>query len=131
MPRKLISSGSPFEKSVGFSRAVRVGNRIEVAGTAPIAPDGSPAAPGDAYGQTCRCLDIISEAISEAGGKLADVVRTRIFITDLAVWEQVAKAHGEYFGEIRPAATMVIVKGLLNPEWFVEIEAIAVCEGGS
>ncbi len=123
MTRKLISSGSPYEASIGFSRAVRVGNTITVAGTAPIAEDGSTACPGDAFGQTRRCLEIIKAAIEEAGGSLADVVRTRLLVTDKSVWEEVGRAHGEFFAEIRPASTMVEVKGLVRDDWLVEIEA--------
>ncbi len=128
MNRRLISSASPFEKSVGFSRAVRVGNVIEVAGTAPIGPDGKTVSPGQAYEQARRCLEVIQSAIKEAGGRLQDVIRTRIFITDVAHWEDVAKAHGEFFSDIRPAATMVVVDGLLDADWVVEIEASAVCD---
>lgn len=126
MERKRVSSGSPYEPTIGFSRAVRVGDRIIVSGTGPIAPDGSSAAVGDAYGQAKRCLEIIKQAIEEAGGKLGDVVRTRQFITDLSVWEEVGKAHGEFFADIRPASTMVVVSGLVRPEWLVEIEAEAI-----
>ena len=121
--KKRISSGSPFEKSIGFSRAVRVGDHIFVAGTAPIAEDGSPAFPGDAYLQTKYCLQIIQKAIEEAGGRLEDVVRTRVFLTDVTKWEEAGKAHGEFFRDIRPAATMLEVSRLINPEWYVEIEA--------
>jgi enamine deaminase RidA (YjgF/YER057c/UK114 family) len=102
---------------------VRVGNVIAVSGTAPIGPDGKTVGKGDAHTQARRCLQIIKEAIEEAGGSLEDVVRTRIYITDLAVWEQVGKAHGEFFAEIRPAATMAVVKSLVDPAWLVEIEA--------
>ena len=123
MKRKNISSGSPFEKSIGFSRAVRTDNMISVSGTAPIADDGSPAFPGDLYNQTKHCLTIIDKAICEAGGTMENVVRTRMFLTDIARWEEAARAHGEFFAEIRPAATMVEVKGLINPQWLVEIEA--------
>ena len=123
MSRKLISSGSPYEESIGFSRAVRVGNTISVSGTAPIQPDGSTASPGHAYGQTKRCLEIIKKAIEDAGGKLSDVVRTRILVTDMSRWEDIGKAHGEFFHDIKPAATMVEVKGLVRDDWLVEIEA--------
>jgi len=124
--RKLISSGSPYEQEIGFSRAVRLGDVVHVAGTAPIARDGSTACPGDAAGQTRRCLEIIRRAIEEAGGSLEDVVRTRIYATDISRWEEIGKAHGEAFSEIRPAATMVEVTRLLRPDWLVEIEADAV-----
>ena len=128
MSRQLISSGSPYEKPIGFSRAVRVGNVIAVAGTGPIAPDGSTASPGDAHGQARRCLEIIKEAVEAAGGRLEDVIRTRMMVCDISVWEDVARAHGEYFGEIRPASTLVEVKGFVKPDWLVEIEAEAIVE---
>lgn len=128
VPRQLISSGSPYEKPIGFSRAVRVGNRIVVSGTGPIAEDGSTASPGDAYGQAKRCLTIIKQAIGKGGGKLEQVVRTRIYLTDFKVWEEVARAHGDFFSEIRPASTMVVVAGLVREDWLVEIEAEAVLE---
>jgi enamine deaminase RidA (YjgF/YER057c/UK114 family) len=126
MTRQNISSGSPFEKSIGFSRAVRIGNMLSVSGTAPIADDGSPAFPGDLYNQTRRCLEIIEKAIKEAGGSLQNVIRTRMFMTDISRWEEAAKAHGEVFTDIRPAATMVEVKGLINPAWLIEMEADCV-----
>jgi enamine deaminase RidA (YjgF/YER057c/UK114 family) len=126
--RKNISSGSPYEKSVGFSRAVRIGKRISVSGTAPIADDGSAAFPGDAYRQTRRCLDIIKQAIEEAGGSLTDVIRTRVYLTKAETWSEVAKAHGEYFSSIRPACTFVEVSRLIDPQWLVEIEAEAELE---
>lgn len=126
MTRKLVSSGSPYEKPIGFSRAVRIGNMIAVAGTAPIAPDGTTACPGDAYGQARRCLEIIKEAIEAAGGRLEGVIRTRLYLTDMSKWEDVGRAHGEFFGDIRPASTMVEVKGLVRPDWLVEMEADCV-----
>jgi enamine deaminase RidA (YjgF/YER057c/UK114 family) len=126
MPRQNISSGSPFEKPIGFSRAVRIGARIAVSGTAPIAPDGSTAHPGDMYGQTLRCLAIIQEAIEKAGGGLEDVIRTRVYLTDAERWQDAASAHGKIFGDIRPACTFIAVKGLIDPDWLVEIEAEAV-----
>ncbi len=121
--RKNISSGSPYENVIGFARAVRAGNIVSVSGTGPIAPDGSTACPGDAYGQAMRCLEIIASALKEAGCELENVVRTRMYITDASVQEEVGRAHAEYFREIKPAATMVVVKGLVRPEWLVEIEA--------
>jgi enamine deaminase RidA (YjgF/YER057c/UK114 family) len=124
--RQNISSGSPFEKPIGFSRAVRMGDRIAVAGTAPIAADGSVAHPGDMYRQTLRCLDIIREAIEAAGGRLTDVIRTRVFLTDAVRWQDAASAHGKIFGDIRPACTFVEVSRLIDPEWLVEIEAECV-----
>ena len=125
MKRTLVSSASPYEKEIGFSRAVRVGNVIAVSGTAPIMPDGSTACPNDAVGQTRWCVTIIKDAIEQAGGSLADVIRTRIYLTDASLWEEVGRAHGEFFAEIRPAATMVVVKALLRDDWLVEIEADA------
>lgn len=123
--RKNISSGSPYEEPIGFSRAVRIGDRICVSGTAPIAPDGSTTAPGDVYLQTKRCLDIIKKAIEDAGGSLPDVIRTRVYLTDAQTWKEAAKAHGEFFSTIKPACTFVEVSGLINPDWLVEIEAEA------
>jgi enamine deaminase RidA (YjgF/YER057c/UK114 family) len=126
--RKLISSGSPFEPKIGFSRAVRIGPFVAVAGTAPIAADGGVAAPGDVYGQTKRCLDIISQAIGNAGLGLQSVIRTRVMLTDISRWEEAARAHGEVFSGIRPAYTFVEVKGLINRDWLVEIEADCVAD---
>lgn len=126
--RQLISSGSPFEPKIGFSRAVRIGPIVAVAGTAPIARDGSVSAPDDVYGQTRRCLEIISQAIACAGLGLESVIRTRVMLTDISRWEEAARAHGEVFVDIRPASTFVEVKGLVNREWLVEIEADCVAE---
>jgi enamine deaminase RidA (YjgF/YER057c/UK114 family) len=126
--RKLISSGSPFEPKIGFSRAVRIGPFVAVAGTAPIAADGGVAAPGDVYGQTKRCLEIISQAIGNAGLGLQSVIRTRVMLTDISRWEEAARAHGEAFSGIRPACTFVEVKGLINRDWLVEIEADCVAD---
>ena len=123
--RRKASSGSPFEATIGFSRAVRVGDRILVSGTAPVEPDGS-STPGDAEAQARRCFAIILAAIEQLGGSAADVVRTRMFITDSADAEAVGRAHGAVFREIRPAATMVVIAALLRPEWKVEIEAEAI-----
>ncbi len=128
MDRKLYTSGSPYEKTFGFSRAVKVGNLLVVSGTGPIAPDGTTASVGDAYGQAMRCLEIIKNAIEEAGGELDNVIRTRMYITDTSVQDAVGKAHGAYFSEIKPAATMVVVKGLVRDDWFVEIEADCLLE---
>jgi len=122
--RQRVSSGSPFEPTIGFSRAVRVGDRVLVAGTAPIWPDGS--CDPDPEAQTARCLEIILDALREAGASAEDVVRTRMFLVDPADGDAVGRAHGKVFGEIRPAATMVAVSALLRPEWKVEIEAEAV-----
>lgn len=126
MKRINVSSGSPYEAPIGFSRAVRIDNIIAVAGTAPIAPDGSTSAPGDAYNQTRRCIDIMKKAIEDAGGRLENVIRTRIFITDVSLWKEAARAHGEYFTEIKPACTFVEVKGLIKDDWLVEMEADCV-----
>ena len=122
--RQRVSSGSPYESTVGFSRAVRVGDRILVAGTAPVWPDGT--CLDDVEVQARRCFEIILEAIEQAGGAVTDVVRTRMYLTDAADADAISRVHGELFGEVRPAATMVIVAGLLDPRWKVEIEAEAV-----
>ena len=126
MQKQLISSGSPFEKPIGFSRAVRVGNTIAVSGTAPIAPGGGTAYPGNLYNQTRTCIEIIKDAIEKAGGRLVDVIRTRIMLTDISQWQEAARAHGECFGEIRPASTFVQVSGLIDADWLVEMEADCV-----
>lgn len=117
-----ISSGSPMEPVIGFSRAVRVGNIIAVAGTAPIGADGKTATPGDVYGQTRRCFEISLEAAAKAGGDAACVVRTRIMLTDIKTWRDAARAHGDIFKDIRPACTFVEVSGLIDPDWLVETE---------
>jgi len=122
-----VGSGSPFEQRFGFSRAVRSDGRVIVSGTAPIWPDGS--CDTDAGVQARRCLEIIGEALREAGSDLEQVVRTRMFIVDAVDSDPVGKAHGEVFGEVRPAATMVVVAGLLDPRWKVEIEAEAKLPG--
>jgi len=129
MIKRKISSGSPMEEPIGFSRAVRVGNIISVSGTAAIAPDGSTACPGDVYGQTRFCIDIMRRAIEEAGGSLGDVVRTRIMLKDISKWEDAAKAHGEIFSKIRPACSFVEVKGFVRDDWLVETEADCVLSG--
>ncbi|MBV8792142.1 MAG: RidA family protein, partial [Pseudolabrys sp.] len=115
-----------FEPTIGFSRAVRVGPHITVSGTAPIAATGGTACPGDAYGQTKRCLEIIEQAINQAGGKREHVVRTRMFLKDMKMWEEVGRAHGEFFKDIRPAATMIQIVQAIDPSWLVEIEADAI-----
>ena len=119
------ASASPYEAEFGFSRAVRVGNRIIVSGTAPVEPDGSSTS-GDAAAQTRRCFAIILAAIEELGGSAADVVRTRMFITDPADADAVGAVHGELFRDVRPASTMVVVAALLRPEWRIEIESEAL-----
>lgn len=122
--RRNITSGSPFESTIGFSRAVKIGDRVLLAGTAPIWPDGS--CDSDVLVQARRCLEIILTALDDAGGKPAQVVRTRMYLTDASYAAAVGTAHGEVFGQVRPAATMVVVAGLLDPRWKVEIEAEAV-----
>ena len=124
MQRRLIASGSPYEPTVGFSRAVVEGRHVYVSGTAPVMPDGADP-PDDPYAQARRCLEIIVQALREAGATPEHVVRTRTFLTSADHWEDVGRAHGEVFGEIRPASTMVVA-GLLDPRWKVEIEAEAV-----
>ena len=124
--RNLVSSGSYLEPVIGFSRAVRVGSHIVVGGTAPIAAEGGTAAIGDAYGQTRRCLEIVGKAIADAGGRMEDVIRTRIILTDIAHWEDAARAHAEVFRDIRPVTTVMAVGAFVNPDWRVEIEAEAI-----
>lgn len=124
--RQLVSSGSYLEPIIGFSRAVRVGNIVSVGGTAPIAVGGGTAAPGDAYGQTRRCLEIIGQALEAAGASFAAVTRTRILLTDIAHWQDAARAHAEIFGIIRPVTTLMQVSAFVDPAWLVEIEADAV-----
>jgi enamine deaminase RidA (YjgF/YER057c/UK114 family) len=123
--RKNISSGAPWEDIVGYSRAVRVGNHIEVAGTTAV-ENGQNIGVGDAYKQTVFVLDKIKKAIEAAGGQLENVVRTRIFVTDISQWEDIGRAHGEFFKDIKPAATMVEVARLIDDELLVEIEATAI-----
>jgi enamine deaminase RidA (YjgF/YER057c/UK114 family) len=122
--RQRVSSGSPFEPTIGFSRAVRVGRNVYVSGTAAIWPDGS--CDPDPEIQARRCLEIIVDALGRVGATAKEVVRTRIFITDLANAEAVSRAHGAVFGEVGPASTMVVIVGMLDPRWKVEIEAEAV-----
>ena len=125
--RKRITTGDPWEPVVGYSRAIRVGSVVEVAGTTAVR-EGVVVAKGDPYGQTRFILEKIKGALEEAGAKMEYVTRTRIFVTDIAHWQQVGKAHGEFFRDIRPASTMVEVRGLINPDMLVEIEATAVIE---
>jgi len=124
MPDQHISSGSPFEPIIGFSRAVRVGRRVLVSGTGPVLPDGG--CPDEAGAQARRCFEIIEAALAQGGASLADVVRTRMFLTSADDVDAVSAVHGELFADIRPAATMVIVVALVVPAWRVEIEAEAV-----
>jgi len=123
--RWLVPAESPFAATVGYSRAVRAGKHVHVAGTAPIMPDDADPPPGP-YGQAKRCLQIIVGALLEVGASPADVVRTRIFLTAAEHWDEVGRAHGEIFGEIRPASAMIVVASLLDPRWLVEIEADAL-----
>jgi enamine deaminase RidA (YjgF/YER057c/UK114 family) len=126
--RANITSGSPWEAVVGYSRAVRVGNHVAVAGTTATNPDGSIHGPGDMYEQAKRCFEVIQRALEEAGATMADVVRTRMFVTDISRWEEVGRAHAEFFAEIRPVATMVEVTRLIDPAHLIEIEAEAIVE---
>ncbi|MFX1429541.1 MAG: RidA family protein [Promethearchaeota archaeon] len=128
MVRKNISSGSPYEQPIGFSRAVRIGNIISVSGTAPIAPNGSTAYPNNLSGQTRQCLEIIKKAIEDAGGNLTNVIRTRILLTDISKWKEAAQVHGEFFSEIKPACTFLEVKGFVDPNWLIEVEADCVMD---
>jgi len=128
MARQNVSSGSPLEKPIGFSRAVRNGNFIAVSGTAPISPDGTTACIGDVYGQTKHCIRIMQKAIKDLGGSLQDVIRTRIMLTDISRWGEAAKAHGEFFSDIRPACTFVEVQGFIKADWLVETEADCIIE---
>ncbi|HZN56014.1 MAG TPA: RidA family protein [Candidatus Polarisedimenticolaceae bacterium] len=131
MSRRNISSGSPWEGSVGYSRAVRVGNLIEVAGTTAVDADGRVVGPDDPYAQARYALEKIGRALAEAGAGFENVIRTRIFVTDIGRWEEVGRAHGEVFAGIRPAATLVQVASLVRPDLLVEIEATAIVAEGS
>jgi enamine deaminase RidA (YjgF/YER057c/UK114 family) len=126
--RKLVTSGSPFEATVGFSRAVRVGSLVSVAGTAPLGPDGRTVGRGDPAAQARRCLEIIAAALASAGASMRHVVRTRILLTRIEDWQAVASVHGEYFGDVRPACTVAQVSALIDREWLVEIEVDAVID---
>jgi enamine deaminase RidA (YjgF/YER057c/UK114 family) len=128
MPRQNYSTNSPWEPVVGYSRAVRVGNQVFITGTTAIGPDGKLAGAGDAYAQTAQILRNIEAVLARAGAAMRDVVRTRIFVTDIGRWQEIGRAHREFFGDIRPCATMVEVRRLIDPEMLVEIEADAVVE---
>jgi enamine deaminase RidA (YjgF/YER057c/UK114 family) len=127
MDRRRVASGSPYEPLIGFSRAVVAGHHVTVAGTAPVMPDGSEP-PEDPYRQARRCFEIIVQALAEVGARPEHVVRTRTYLVDAADREEVGRAHGELFADVRPASTMVVVKALLDPRWRVEIEADAVLD---
>lgn len=123
-----VFSGAPWESTVGYCRAIRKGDMIFVTGTAPVDEKGNAFAPGDAYAQTKRCFEIIEKALRELGAEMSDVVRTRMFVTDISRWQEYGRAHGEIFAPYPPATTMVEVKALIHPEMLIEIEADALCE---
>ena len=124
--RRRVPTSAPWAETVGYSRAVRVGDTIYVSGTAPVGEDGEIVAPGDVYAQTQRCLAIIVKALGEAGARPEHVVRTRLYVKDAAAWREVGRAHGEVFGHAKPATTLVEVNGFIHPDILVEIEAVAV-----
>jgi len=129
--RKLVSSGSPYEPKVGISRAVRAGSLVAVSGTAPLGPDGRTMGKGDPTTQARRCLEIIAAALEAAGSSMRHVVRTRTLLTRIDDWQAVAAVHGEFFGDVRPANTIMQVTRFIDPDWLVEFEADAVIEDGT
>ncbi|MER6910790.1 RidA family protein [Streptomyces sp. NPDC000594] len=126
--RRTVGSGSPLEPRIGFSRAVRKGGHVAVAGTAPLGEDGATVGRGDVHAQTVRCLDIAEAALKAAGASLEDVVRTRVMLTDVTRWEEAARAHGERFASVRPACTFVEVSRFIDPDWLVEVELDAIVD---
>ena len=129
MQRRRVASGSPFEPVIGFSRAAVAGHHVSVAATAPIMPDGGEP-PADSYGQAKRCLEIVVAALEEAGASVSDVIRTRCYLVAAEDWQEVGRAHGEVFAEVRPANGMIVVTGFIDPRWRVEIEVDAVLDEG-
>ena len=126
MTRQNIPSGSPLEPRIGFSRAVRIGQHVAIAGTAPIAAAGGTEGVGDVAAQTRRCLEIGLEALTQAGGTSNHVIRTRIILTDISLWQEAARVHGEFFADIRPACTFMEVSRFIDPDWLVETEIDAI-----
>lgn len=126
--RQTVGSGSPLEPRIGFARAVRKGEYVAVSGTAPIGDDGTTVGQGDVYAQTVRCLEVAEAALTAAGASPADVVRTRVMLTDVTRWQEAARAHGERFASVRPACTFVEVSRFIDPDWLVEVELDAVLD---